>query len=118
MRLLSKITKDEDLRKTVTFVVVFALFFLSHCVGYDAKTGWHWVDHPFPWNVSRLTKREVLSLIDQRQIKNYGVRDCEILMRSKDQKWLSLDSRGNNDVLRRLGEQSIDYIQYRDDDWF
>ena len=82
---------------------------------YDARTGWRFAGYPFTWQISQVTKRQALAMIDERQIKTYGVRRGQILMSSNDGKWLSLNYSDNQDVVRQLGSQGVQYVGYYDD---
>ena len=82
---------------------------------YDARTGLRFVDYPFSWQITQVTKQQAFSMINEQQIKTYGVRRGQILMSSKGGKWLSLNFSGNQDVVRQLGGQGVQYVGYYDD---
>ncbi len=105
----------EGLRRFVIFVGLCTLVLILTRTDYDARTGWRFVDYPFPWQISQVTKQEALSMINEQQIKTYGVRGGQILMSSHDGKWLSLNYSHNQDVVRQLGGQGVQYVGYYDD---
>ena len=105
----------EGLRRFVIFVGLCTLVLISYRIDYDARTGWRFVDYPFSWQISQVTKRQALSMINERQIKTYGVCHGQILMSSNDGKWLSLNYSDNHDVVRQLGGQGVQYVGYYDD---
>ncbi|HEY5316167.1 MAG TPA: hypothetical protein VIK18_26805 [Pirellulales bacterium] len=116
MRPLFKSSLDatEDLRRFGIFVGLCMLLLISYSIDYDARTGWRFVDYPFSWKISQVTRRQVLSMINERQIKTYGVCRDQILMSSNDGKWLSLIYCDNHDVVRQLGGQGVQYVGYYD----
>ena len=105
----------EGLRRFVIFVGLCTLVLVLTRTNYDARTGWRFLDYPFPWQISQVTKQQAFSMINDRQIKTYGVRRGQILMSSNDDKWLSLNYSDNHDVVRQLGGQGVQYIGYYDD---
>ena len=113
----SLLAASEGLRRLGIFVGLCILFVISVGVDYDAHTGCRVRYYPFSWQISQVTKQQVLSMIDERQIKTYGVRYGQILMSSNDGKWLSLNYSDNHDVVRQLGGQGVQYVgDY--DDWY
>jgi hypothetical protein len=104
----------EGLRRFGIVVGLGALLLISYSIDYDARTGWRFVDYPYIWKISQVTKGQALSMINAREIKTYGVRDGQILMSSKNGKWLSLNYGDNNDVVRQLGGQGVHYVSYYD----
>ena len=112
--LKSSLDATEILHRVGTFVGLCALLLIPYCIDYDARTGWRFVDYPFSWKISQVTKQQAFSMINERQIKTYGVCGGQILMSSKDGKWLSLNCYNNHDVVRQLGGQGVQYVGYYD----
>jgi hypothetical protein len=113
----SSMNATEALRRFGIFVGLCALLLIPYGIEYDARTGWRLEDYPFSWKISQVTKRQALSMINERQIKTYGECRGQILMSTNDGKWLSLDCYGNHDVIRQLGGQGVHYVGYYDD-WY
>jgi len=116
MRPLFKSSMDatENVRRLGSFVGLCMLCLVPYSIDYDARTGWRFVDYPFSWKINQVTKRQALSMINERQIKTYGVCDGQILMSTNDGKWLSLHYFDNHDVVRQLGGQGVHYVGYYD----
>jgi hypothetical protein len=113
-RFKSSTDVGEHLRKLGIFVGLGALLLISYSIDYDARTGWRFVDYPFSWKISQVTKGQALWMINAREIKTYGVYGGQILMSSKEGKWLSLNYCENHDVVRQLGGQGVHYVSYYD----
>lgn len=116
MRPLPRRSKDigEDLRKFAIFAGFCTLVFLTHTVDYDAHKGWSFVDYPFPWKISQVSKRQALSMLSAGQVKTYGLHWGQILMSRSDGKWYALNFSDNQDVVRQLGGQGVRYVGYYD----
>lgn len=93
----SSIATAGELLRFCICAGLWMLIIASYMVGYDARP---------------VTRREALSMINSRQIKNYGVRGNQILMQCNDGKWLSLDHFDNRDVFRDLGAQGAWYVYF------